>query len=108
MMYSWAFRQLVDFVEYKAERAGVLVVFVDPRGTSKTCSRCGHSSRSNRPDQSHFRCVSCGYQMNADLNAARNIAALGLHALAQEPPDTARSQDQTGKIASRPDGVSGD
>jgi IS605 OrfB family transposase len=93
MMSSWAFRQLVDFVRYKADRAGIPVVFVDPRGTSKTCSRCGHSSRSNRPDQSHFRCVSCGYQLNADLNAARNIAALGPSALEQEPPDTARSRD---------------
>ena len=88
MMTSWAFRQLTDFVKYKAERVGITVVFVDPRGTSKTCSRCGHSSRSNRPDQSHFRCVACGYQLNADLNAARNIAALGSYALPQESPDT--------------------
>ena len=33
-------------------------------------------SADNRKDQSHFKCVSCGFEMNADLNAARNIAAL--------------------------------
>ena len=106
MMASWAFRQMVDCVQYKAARAGIPVVFVDPRGTSKTCSRCGHSSRANRPDQSHVRCGRCGYRLNADLNAARNIAALGLHGLAQEPPDTARSSDRTGVVP--PDGASGD
>ena len=53
MMGSWTFRRLIDVVRYKAEKAGIPVVFVDPRGTSKTCSRCGHGSRSNRPDPSH-------------------------------------------------------
>lgn len=108
MMASWAFRELINFVTYKAEREGIPVVFVDPRGTSKTCSKCGHDSRANRPDQSHFRCVSCGYQANADLNAARNIAALGPTALEQGLPDTARSQNQTGDSGLRPDGVQGD
>lgn len=48
MMGSWAFRQLVDFVAYKAERAGVRVIFVDPRKTSRTCPKCGHATRANR------------------------------------------------------------
>ena len=76
-MSSWAFRQWIDLVTYKAARAGLPVVFVDPLGTSKACSGCGHSWRSNRPDHSPVRCARCGYQRNADPNAARNIAALG-------------------------------
>ncbi len=55
MMSWWAFRQWIDFVTYKAARADIPVVLVDPRGTSKACSRCGHSWRSNRPDHSRFR-----------------------------------------------------
>jgi IS605 OrfB family transposase len=77
MLSSWAFRQLIRFVQYKAERLGIAVIFVDPRGTSKTCRKCGHSSRSNRPNQSQFRCVKCNHQDNADGNASGNIADRG-------------------------------
>ena len=91
MMSSWTFRDLVDKVRYKAEAAGVGVVFVDPRKTSQTCHRCGHATRSNRASQAEFRCVNCGFRTNADWNAATNIAAAGLRALQQGPTDTARS-----------------
>jgi transposase len=51
------------------------VVAVDPRHTSQACSRCGHSARNNRRSRSVFKCRKCEYHLNADLNAARNIAA---------------------------------
>lgn len=41
-LHSWAFHQLQAFVAYKAERAGVPAVWVDPRNTSRQCSVCGH------------------------------------------------------------------
>jgi len=94
MIGNWAFRQLKDMIVYKADRANVPIVFVDPRGTSKMCSQCGHDSRSNRPDQAHFRCVSCGYRANSDFNAALNISRKGLHALSDAPPDTARASSE--------------
>lgn len=72
--HSWAFRQLRGFVEYKARQAGVLVVAVDPRNTSRTCSRCGYCDKANRRSQAHFACLSCGYAAAADTNAAVNIA----------------------------------
>jgi len=107
MVASWAFRQLVSFIEYKAARYGIPVVFVDPRRTSRTCPRCGHSSRSNRPDQSNFRCVACEYRGNADAVAAINIARRGFEALGEGRPDTARLSrvGQTGDPDPRPDGV---
>lgn len=71
---GWAFHQLRSFVEYKAEQAGVRVVVVDPRNTSRTCPTCGHCERANRPDQATFRCKSCGFAQHADVVAARNIA----------------------------------
>lgn len=95
MISSWAFRQLIDMIQYKSDREHIPVVFCDPRGTSKTCPKCGHSTRSNRPDQSHFRCVSCNYEANADLVGARNIAARGLYALVHGPLDKARPKGQT-------------
>lgn len=73
---GWSFAQLVSFLSYKARLAGVPVVAVDPRNTSRTCSACDHCSRDNRTSQEKFLCVSCGMGMNADQNAALNIRAL--------------------------------
>jgi len=72
-MHSWSFAQFFGFVTYKAEARGIEVTRIDPRHTSQTCSRCGYQARSNRRSQSLFLCRSCGYQLNADFNAARNI-----------------------------------
>jgi IS605 OrfB family transposase len=69
----WAFNQLRAFIEYKARLAGVSVLVVDPRDTSRRCSACGHVEKCNRVSQSEFRCRKCGHSENADLNAARNI-----------------------------------
>lgn len=74
---SWAFAQLGAFVEYKAQRAGVPLVYVDPRNTSRQCSECWHTHRSNRVDQARFACRSCGIVLHADLNGSRNIAHRG-------------------------------
>ncbi|MEO3788004.1 transposase [Actinocorallia sp. B10E7] len=76
-LHSWSFAQLGAFISYKAVLAGVPMVFVDPRHTSQGCSECHHVSRSNRPDQSTFRCTSCGFAEHADVNAGRNIARRG-------------------------------
>ena len=70
---NWAFGQLRAFLSYKAERAGIAVVLIDPRNTSRTCSACGHCEKANRRSQALFCCVSCGHTSNADLNAAVNI-----------------------------------
>jgi IS605 OrfB family transposase len=70
---GWAFAQLQAFVCYKAKLAGVPVVFVDARNTSRTCSVCGHCETSNRKSQSEFACQHCGFSENADRNAARNV-----------------------------------
>ena len=72
-LHSWNFADLRFKVTYKAERAGIPVVFVDARYTSQQCSCCGHTSRSNRPTQSIFQCVACGFVAHADYNAAINI-----------------------------------
>jgi putative transposase len=48
---------------------------VNPAFTSQRCSACGHIAAGSRESQALFRCVACGYACNADVNAARNIAA---------------------------------
>ncbi|MFD8994132.1 RNA-guided endonuclease InsQ/TnpB family protein [Streptomyces abikoensis] len=76
-LHSWSFHQLAAFVEYKAKRAGVPLVYVDPAYTSRQCSQCGHIDRKNRVDQATFACRSCGTLMHADDNASHNLARKG-------------------------------
>lgn len=71
---NWAFAQLRTFVEYKARAAGVPVVAVDPRNTSRTCPACGVIDQASRRSQAEFSCTSCGHAGLADVCAARNIA----------------------------------
>lgn len=69
---SWAFRQLQSFIEYKAKQVGIIVEYINPEYTSQTCNRCNHISKNNRKGL-RFHCEACGFEMNADLNASRNI-----------------------------------
>jgi transposase len=48
---------------------------VNPAFTSQRCSACGHTAPESRKSQALFACVACGFTLNADVNAARNIAA---------------------------------
>jgi putative transposase len=63
--------RLVARLEHKAPGR---VVKVNPRYTSQTCNTCSHTAAESRESQALFRCVACGHQDNADVNAARNIA----------------------------------
>jgi len=84
----WSFFELQTMIEYKANAAGIEVRYIDPYHTSQTCSFCGHYEKGQRINQSTFVCKNpdCvkgkGKQhadgsydgINADWNAARNIA----------------------------------
>ncbi|MFD8649015.1 RNA-guided endonuclease InsQ/TnpB family protein [Streptomyces mirabilis] len=76
-LHSWTFAQLGAFIVYKAKRAGVPVVYVDPAYTSQECFRCHHIERGNRPSQARFACRSCGFVDHADRNSSHNIAHRG-------------------------------
>jgi transposase len=43
--------------------------------TSQRCSACGHEDAKSRESQARFACTACGHTLNADVNAAKNIAA---------------------------------
>ncbi len=74
---KWAFSELRSFIEYKGILAGIPVIAINPKNTSRTCSQCGFISKSNRKSQSNFSCLRCDFSLNADVNAAKNIALLG-------------------------------
>lgn len=69
-LHRWAFRQLQDFIAYKAEGKGIQVNWVNPAYTSKTCSQCAAIGKRNKHS---FSCT-CGHQAHSDVNAASNIA----------------------------------
>ncbi len=70
----WSYYQLQQMIEYKANKEGIKVFYVNAAYTSQTCSKCGHVSKENRKTQSEFKCVECEYELNADYNASVNIA----------------------------------
>jgi IS605 OrfB family transposase len=88
LLRYWSFFELQSMIEYKAKAVGVEVRYINPYHTSQTCSFCGHYEKGQRINQSTFVCKNpeCtkgkGKQrtdgtfegINADWNAARNIA----------------------------------
>ncbi|MBS3136238.1 transposase [Candidatus Woesearchaeota archaeon] len=72
---SWSARQLLSFIQYKAEMLGKSIILVNSHYTSQACNRCGDIRRTNRKGRI-FQCCVCGYSLHADLNASRNIACL--------------------------------
>jgi IS605 OrfB family transposase len=73
-MLMWTPQKLQEMLKYKSKEAGIKVHVVSAAYTSQTCSECGHRDKESRKSQSFFECTDCGTKMNADYNAARNIA----------------------------------
>jgi transposase len=63
------------FARRLGQKAPRRIEKVNPAFTSRRCSACGHVDPKSRKSQADFRCTACGYALNADVNAARNIAA---------------------------------
>ena len=79
-IHDVAWNMLVTLTSYKAASAGSIVVLVDPRNTSKMCSRCGILVEKLLSDRVH-KCSQCGLEMDRDWNAAINILRLGLQSV---------------------------
>jgi putative transposase len=73
-----AFGELRRQLEYKSNWYGSHVLAVNPAYTSQRCHECQHREAGNRPSQSVFKCLACGHEAHADVNAALNIRDLGL------------------------------
>jgi putative transposase len=69
---AWA--TLREFINYKAAKAGRLVVAVDPKNTTQACSGCGTIVPKTLSDRWH-NCPECGLSLDRDHNAALNILA---------------------------------
>ena len=80
-----AWSMLIQFLSYKAESAGKIVVAVDPRGTSQRCSQCG-TLVSKTIDVRIHHCPHCGFKTSRDLNSALEILRLGLQSVERPTP----------------------
>ena len=67
---SWS--GLISKIEYLAAKSGKVLLKIDPRYTSQTCSACGFVDKASR-DREKFICTECGHFDHADKQAARNI-----------------------------------
>jgi putative transposase len=92
---NWSFAQLRSFVEYKARMAGVPVIFVNPRNTSRTCPSCTHCEKANRVSQERFLCKRCGLAGLADFFAALILRDRGRAAVGQPNADAVGSASHT-------------
>ena len=77
ILRNWSYYELQTMIEYKAKIEGITVEYVNPAYTSQRCSCCGEMGE--RKEQAVFKCLnsSCSEylkEINADYNAARNIA----------------------------------
>ena len=78
---GWA--QFVNILSYKAEEAGTRVIAVNPRNTTQACSSCGAIPEVKKTLSDRTHSCWCGYVADRDINAARNILALGRRVQAQ-------------------------
>ena len=74
-----------SYLSYKLDRLGGELMLVNPQYTSQKCSTCHHIEEGNRKSQAQFFCLRCGHEENADVNAAKNILAVGLTVLSLNP-----------------------
>ena len=74
---NWSYYDLQTKIKYKAKEVGIKVILINPKYTSKRCSKCGNIHEENRDcksNQAKFKCIICGHEENADINASKNIS----------------------------------
>jgi putative transposase len=73
---KWNYAQWVNFLKYKLDIAGIPLVILPKRFikmSSTQCNKCNHIDKANRRGR-RFKCLSCGYDADADFNASVNIS----------------------------------
>ena len=79
-IYDAAWKQFISYLSYKAESAGRILVKVDPKDTTQTCSVCGRKNTEHlNLSQRTFKCSYCKIELDRDCNASRNILIKALY-----------------------------
>ena len=69
----WPHAEIQHRIENTAKRYGLKVIKVSAKNTSRTCSRCGGKA-SNNSRTRVGSCIACGFELNRDVSASREIA----------------------------------
>jgi putative transposase len=93
-LHAWPFDTFVQMLAYKAKLAGITIVQLSERDTSRTCSVCGCLNPNARVHRGLYVCSECGATINADVNGAVNILHKYLQGLEKTRPE--RSRRSTG------------
>jgi transposase len=75
-LQRWSYLKVLDKLSMLTEEAGINLIKVDPAYTSQTCSKCGSIHKESR-NKERFKCIECGYSIDADYNASINILHRG-------------------------------
>lgn len=73
---SWS--NFFSMLNYKSLFYEKDFIKINPKYTSQKCNHCGFIAKENRISQSKFKCIKCGHEDNADLNASKNILGEGI------------------------------
>jgi len=92
-LHSWAFDRITSTSRTKAIR-GVEVLKENEWNTSKTCSACGDTTKSNRVERGLYVCSSCGLVGNADCNGAENMRQ-------EDNSESSRSRHRSQRVSVR-------
>ncbi len=74
-VHKWCYRNFITRLKHQLAKHGFesyRVVAVNESWTSRRCSRC-NSMNTTRTGQGQFKCNQCNYELDADLNGAKNI-----------------------------------
>lgn len=88
--HRWPVGQLLSFIEFKAKEEGIAIRRINPRYTSRRCSKCGFINENFSFDERKkrkfpdFECQVCGIKLPADYNAARNVAEPNIEELIRQ------------------------
>jgi putative transposase len=66
-------KEIANKLKEISEEKGIQVIEINPAYTSQTCNNCGYVDKENRKTQEKFECRLCGYKLNADVQASRNL-----------------------------------
>ena len=69
----WPHAEIQSRIEKTVKRYGLKTIKVSAKNTSRTCSRCG-GKVSNNSKTRVSTCTTCGFELNRDVSASREIA----------------------------------
>ncbi len=68
-----SFHMFKQIMRYKCAMNGVYLSLIDPRNTSKSCSKCGNIDNQLNIKKRIYKCKHCGLTLDRDYNACLNI-----------------------------------